>query len=62
MNEPWSYIVGGNADGDFSPGKCSKWQRLNCTGGDSATEPYNCTPSAIDMTGTNIWFVNIQYP
>ncbi|KAL2922736.1 Cyanogenic beta-glucosidase [Bienertia sinuspersici] len=61
MNEPWSYTVGGNADGDFSPGKCSKWQRLNCTGGDSATEPYNCTPSAVDMTGANIWFKRFQF-
>ncbi|PNX97726.1 beta-glucosidase 24-like protein, partial [Trifolium pratense] len=24
----------------FAPGRCSPWQNLNCTGGDSATEPY----------------------
>jgi beta-glucosidase len=24
----------------FPPGRCSDWQNLNCTGGDSGTEPY----------------------
>ncbi|XP_021728909.1 beta-glucosidase 13-like isoform X1 [Chenopodium quinoa] len=40
LNEPWSYIYGGYASGRLAPGRCSKWQQLNCTGGDSATEPY----------------------
>ncbi|PQP96088.1 hypothetical protein Pyn_19446 [Prunus yedoensis var. nudiflora] len=40
LNEPWSYSVGGYAKGDFAPGRCSDWQKLNCTGGDSSTEPY----------------------
>lgn len=40
LNEPWSYSVGGYAQGDFAPGRCSDWQKLNCTGGDSSTEPY----------------------
>jgi len=26
--------------GDHAPGRCSDWQKLNCTGGDSGTEPY----------------------
>ncbi|KAL5983325.1 Beta-glucosidase 12 [Asimina triloba] len=36
LNEPWSYSVGGYAIGLLAPGKCS----LNCTGGNSGTEPY----------------------
>ena len=30
----------GYAYGVFAPARCSEWQGLNCTGGDSATEPY----------------------
>ncbi|GMP88262.1 hypothetical protein CsSME_00040312 [Camellia sinensis var. sinensis] len=26
--------------GFLAPGRCSSWQQLRCTGGDSATEPY----------------------
>lgn len=40
LNEPWSYSFGGYGNGILAPGRCSKWQQLNCTGGDSATEPY----------------------
>uniref|UniRef100_A0A803PWU5 Cyanogenic beta-glucosidase n=1 Tax=Cannabis sativa TaxID=3483 RepID=A0A803PWU5_CANSA len=40
LNEPWSYAVGGYATGYAAPGRCSVWQKLNCTGGDSGTEPY----------------------
>ncbi|XP_030526661.1 beta-glucosidase 13-like isoform X1 [Rhodamnia argentea] len=40
LNEPFSYSVGGYAIGLTAPGRCSKWQRLNCTGGDSGIEPY----------------------
>ena len=40
VNEPWSISVHGYADGIYAPGRCSQWQNLNCTGGDSATEPY----------------------
>jgi len=28
------------AYGKFAPGRCSDWLNLNCTGGDSGTEPY----------------------
>ncbi|CAN6558962.1 unnamed protein product [Malus baccata var. baccata] len=34
LNEPWSYSKGG---------RCSNWQNRNCTGGNSATEPYLVT-------------------
>ncbi|KAJ4724163.1 Beta-glucosidase [Melia azedarach] len=40
LNEPWTYSSGGYASGFLAPGRCSGWQRLNCTGGDSSTEPY----------------------
>ena len=40
LNEPWSYSNGGYAVGTLAPGRCSTWLKLNCTGGDSAIEPY----------------------
>ncbi|XP_011085612.2 beta-glucosidase 12-like isoform X2 [Sesamum indicum] len=40
INEPWTFTVYGYAYGLFAPGRCSNWQGLNCTGGDSAIEPY----------------------
>lgn len=40
LNEPWTYSVGGYGDGSLAPGRCSDWQQLNCTGGDSGVEPY----------------------
>ncbi|XP_062083937.1 beta-glucosidase 12-like [Humulus lupulus] len=43
LNEPWSYSMGGYANGMLAPFRCSAWQGLNCTGGDSGTEPYLVT-------------------
>ncbi|XP_045820520.1 beta-glucosidase 24-like isoform X2 [Trifolium pratense] len=43
LNEPWSYSQHGYANGRMAPGRCSSWLNLNCTGGDSATEPYIVT-------------------
>ncbi|GFZ20734.1 beta glucosidase 13 [Actinidia rufa] len=40
LNEPWTYSAAGYAQGVMAPGRCSSWQQLNCTGGDSGTEPY----------------------
>nr|XP_023899230.1 beta-glucosidase 12-like [Quercus suber] len=40
LNEPYSYVYAGYVEGKFAPGRCSSWQQLNCTGGDSAIEPY----------------------
>ena len=40
LNEPCSYSYGGYAAKALAPGRCSAWQNLNCTGGDSGTEPY----------------------
>jgi beta-glucosidase len=43
LNEPWSYSQNGYANGRMAPGRCSSWLNPNCTGGDSATEPYIVT-------------------
>ncbi|KAF5447862.1 hypothetical protein F2P56_033380 [Juglans regia] len=43
LNEPLGYSVGGYALGLLAPDRCSDWQNLNCTGGNSATEPYIVT-------------------
>ncbi|WJX63614.1 Beta-glucosidase 12 [Trifolium repens] len=40
VNEPSTYTTAGYAIGMFPPGRCSDWQNLSCTGGDSGTEPY----------------------
>ncbi|XP_073220225.1 beta-glucosidase 12-like isoform X2 [Cicer arietinum] len=40
LNEPWSFANHGYVDGQLAPGRCSPWQNLNCTGGDSSIEPY----------------------
>ncbi|XP_059431255.1 beta-glucosidase 13-like isoform X1 [Corylus avellana] len=40
VNEPHVFSSGGYANGQSAPGRCSSWQNLNCTGGDSSIEPY----------------------
>ncbi|OIW05718.1 hypothetical protein TanjilG_23504 [Lupinus angustifolius] len=40
LNEPYIFSTNGYATGMFAPGRCSDWLKLNCTGGDSGTEPY----------------------
>lgn len=40
FNEPHSFCVGGYAKGSKAPGRCSAWEKGNCSVGDSATEPY----------------------
>ncbi|GLU24174.1 hypothetical protein SLE2022_401300 [Rubroshorea leprosula] len=40
LNEPWTFGAWGYSNGAWAPGRCSDWQQLNCTGGDSGTEPY----------------------
>ncbi|KAL9298306.1 hypothetical protein ACSQ67_024202 [Phaseolus vulgaris] len=40
LNEPWTFSKYGYADAISPPGRCSAWQNLSCTTGDSATEPY----------------------
>ncbi|XP_015875970.3 beta-glucosidase 13 [Ziziphus jujuba] len=43
FNEPLAYSLAGYASGAFPPGRCSEWQQLNCSAGDSGTEPYIVT-------------------
>ncbi|XP_027088264.1 beta-glucosidase 12 isoform X1 [Coffea arabica] len=43
LNEPWTFSNHGYAIGRFAPGRCSEWQQINCTGGNSGTEPYIVT-------------------
>ncbi|KAM7500485.1 hypothetical protein LguiA_024899 [Lonicera macranthoides] len=40
FNEPWTFSNWGYATGELAPGRCSSWQELGCTGGDSGIEPY----------------------
>ncbi|XP_073010429.1 beta-glucosidase 24-like [Typha latifolia] len=40
FNEPWSFSYGGYAIGILAPGRCSPWDRPNCSSGDSGQEPY----------------------
>ncbi|XP_073015641.1 beta-glucosidase 12-like [Primulina eburnea] len=40
FNEPYTYVNGGYVRGEMAPGRCSSWQNLNCTAGDSGVEPY----------------------
>ncbi|KAJ9177253.1 hypothetical protein P3X46_012490 [Hevea brasiliensis] len=40
FNEPTGFSVAGYALGILAPGRCLASQNINCTGGDSATEPY----------------------
>ncbi|XP_061356886.1 beta-glucosidase 12-like [Gastrolobium bilobum] len=43
LNEPLTFTTQGYANGLFAPGRCSKWLPLNCSAGDSSTEPYMVT-------------------
>ncbi|KAG2675046.1 hypothetical protein I3843_13G145700 [Carya illinoinensis] len=43
LNEPWTYSNGGYAQGMLAPFRCSSFYNPNCTGGDSAVEPYVVT-------------------
>ncbi|BBH07494.1 beta glucosidase 12, partial [Prunus dulcis] len=43
LNEPYTFSDYGYATGTLAPGRCSTWQQLNCTGGDSSIEPYLVT-------------------
>ncbi|XP_065871041.1 beta-glucosidase 15-like isoform X2 [Euphorbia lathyris] len=40
LNEPYTYAAEGYGNGEKAPGRCSS---LNCSGGDSSTEPYLVT-------------------
>ncbi|KAK9941277.1 hypothetical protein M0R45_017890 [Rubus argutus] len=43
LNEPSGFAAAGYGVGALAPGRCSAWLNSNCTGGNSATEPYLVT-------------------
>ncbi|KAK9673700.1 hypothetical protein RND81_12G184500 [Saponaria officinalis] len=47
LNEPLYYDISGYAVGNGPPARCSKWLDLNCTGGNSGTEPYTVAHNLI---------------
>ncbi|KAL3752090.1 hypothetical protein ACJRO7_012847 [Eucalyptus globulus] len=61
LNEPWSYAVSGYANGQLAPGRCSDWQMLNCTGGDSGTEPYIVTHNQLLAHATAVKLYRDKY-
>ncbi|XP_021670385.2 beta-glucosidase 12 isoform X2 [Hevea brasiliensis] len=40
LNEPWAVTGFGYDLGIHAPGRCSSWVNIECSGGNSATEPY----------------------
>ncbi|KAF4359254.1 hypothetical protein F8388_005363 [Cannabis sativa] len=58
FNEPIAYSVAGYATGMFPPGRCSEWQHMNCTAGNSGTEPYlGSQKGSIGITLVSLWVV-----
>ncbi|XP_020215280.1 cyanogenic beta-glucosidase [Cajanus cajan] len=61
LNEPWSYSNNGYANGRMAPGRCSTWLNLNCTGGNSATEPYLVTHYQLLAHAAAVHVYKIKY-
>ncbi|KAL6652542.1 hypothetical protein ACP70R_011467 [Stipagrostis hirtigluma subsp. patula] len=40
FQEPWNFCSSGYASGTAAPGRCSPWEKGNCSTGDSGREPY----------------------
>jgi beta-glucosidase len=64
INEPYTFSDGGYATGTLAPGRCSSWQNLNCTGGDSGTEPYLVTHNLLlaHAAGVQVYKQKYQVP
>ncbi|CAI9089591.1 OLC1v1024186C2 [Oldenlandia corymbosa var. corymbosa] len=62
LNEPWTFSNHGYGIGKFAPGRCSEWQKLNCVGGDSGTEPYIVTHNQLlaHAAVTNLYRMKYQ--
>ncbi|XP_020204422.1 beta-glucosidase 12 [Cajanus cajan] len=43
INGPSIFSENGYTNGKYAPGRCSNWLHFNCSGGDSAIEPYLVT-------------------
>ncbi|GLT57776.1 hypothetical protein SLA2020_307250 [Shorea laevis] len=61
LNEPWTFSYGGYATGSLAPGRCSNWQKLNCTGGDSGTEPYLVTHHQLLAHAASVNLYRLKY-
>ncbi|KAK2973655.1 hypothetical protein RJ640_017027, partial [Escallonia rubra] len=61
LNEPWTYSVYGYDTGVMSPGRCSSWSNVNCTGGNSGTEPYIVTHNLILSHATAVQLYRNKY-
>ncbi|KAF3449150.1 hypothetical protein FNV43_RR09878 [Rhamnella rubrinervis] len=61
FNEPLAYAFGGYASGMFPPGRCSSWQQLNCSAGDSGTEPYIATHHMLLAHAAAVELYKIKY-
>ncbi|KAK3017348.1 hypothetical protein RJ639_006602, partial [Escallonia herrerae] len=61
LNEPWTYSVYGYDTGVMSPGRCSSWYNVNCTGGNSGREPYIVTHNLILSHATAVQLYRNKY-
>ncbi|CAL2248414.1 unnamed protein product [Prunus armeniaca] len=61
LNEPYIFSYNGYAIGVNAPGRCSTWQQLNCTGGDSSTEPYLVTHHQLLAHGAAVKLYKNRY-
>ncbi|KAM1752367.1 hypothetical protein ACFX11_010360 [Malus domestica] len=61
VNEPYTFSSMGYAVGTLAPGRCSSWQNLNCTGGDSAIEPYLVTHHILLAHGAAVELYKNRY-
>ncbi|CAN6544600.1 unnamed protein product [Malus baccata var. baccata] len=61
VNEPYTFSNMGYAIGAHAPGRCSSWQNLNCTGGDSTIEPYLVTHHILLAHGAAVELYKNRY-
>ncbi|CAN6544598.1 unnamed protein product [Malus baccata var. baccata] len=61
VNEPYTFSNMGYAVGAHALGRCSSWQNLNCTGGDSAIEPYLVTHHILLAHGAAVELYKNRY-
>ncbi|CAN1263530.1 Beta-glucosidase 24 [Linum perenne] len=61
LNEPLGFSYYGYTNGQFAPGRCSKWINSNCTEGDSETEPYLATHNQLLAHATAVKVYKDKY-
>ncbi|XP_047334978.1 beta-glucosidase 12-like [Impatiens glandulifera] len=60
LNEPWTFAVNGYASGILAPGRCSPFI-ANCTGGNSAIEPYKVMHNQLLAHGAAVKLYRDKY-